>query len=521
MLSQFGDRFAAPEEVKEYSVEVDLESDNPGGAGLPLMSDGKKVYVCNDDTHSLIIGGSGSKKNRLFIFLLIHLLAKNNENLCVYDPKGENLARTGSYLKSLGYRLIVMDFRHCGKRGDFWNPLWLAYKKYISGQKNKANELFTDFINAIAEKHRETTNDVFWPESAAALAAGIILLLAECAEPEEVNVASFARMCCQDNIEALEQLASKIPENCIAGINLRGVRTAPEKTKLSIYISLFGMIAMFINQRDLVTSLSNSTFDIEEIANEKTAIFIITPDEKTTYNFIVALFVKQAYSVLIEQAQESEELKLKTRFNFILDELCNVPKISDFTNMISAARSRNIRFFIAIQGLRQLQAKYGDDEAQTIIGNCSNIAYLHSRELPLLEMLSKMCGERYLSDGTTRPLITPSQLQRLSKDKGEVLIFTGRLFPYVTELPDIDEYEMFKGYPQMEAEPSTPKEAKVMSLEDVLYDINIGIRSIPFTEVKKEETSYVEKRAEEFDKDDDELQKELDRKFRELFGTDI
>lgn len=516
MLAQFGDRFASPEEVKDHSVKIDLGSDDPGGAGLPLMSDGKKVYACNDDTHSLIIGGSGSKKNRLFIFPLIHLLAKNSENLCVYDPKGENLARTGSYLKLLGYRLIVMDFRHCGKRGDFWNPLWLAYKKYISGQKNKANELFADFINAIAEKQRETTNDAFWPESAAALAAGIILLMAECAEPEEVNVASFARMCCQDNTEALEELASKIPENSIAGINLRGVKTAPEKTKMSIYISLFGMIAMFINQRDLVTSLSNSTFDIEDIAKEKTAVFIITPDEKSTYNFIVSLFVKQAYSVLIEQAQESEGLKLKTRFNFILDELCNVPKIPDFTNMISAARSRNIRFFIAIQGLRQLQSKYGNDEAQTIIGNCSNIAYLHSRELPLLEMLSKMCGEKYLSDGTTRPLITPSQLQRFSKDKGEVLIFTGRLFPYVTELPDIDEYEMFKGYPLMEAEPSTPREAEVMSLEKLIDDINCGIRPIPFTEEKKEEPLF----AGELEKVDLEIPKELEKKFNELFGTD-
>ena len=105
--------------------------------------------------------------------------------------------------------------------------------------------------------------------------------------------------------------------------------------------------------------------------------------------------------------------------------------------------------------------------------------------------------------------------------KGEVLIFTGRLFPYVTELPDIDEYEMFKGYPQMEAEPSTPKEAKLISLEELVDDINSGIRPIPFAEIKKEEASYVEKCAEELDKDTDELQKELEQKFRELFGTDI
>lgn len=516
MYEQFGDRFATVEEVQSASTKVSLRDEESNGAGLPLMSDTEDIWVDNSDSHSLIIGGSGSKKNRLLIFLTIYLLANNDESMCIYDPKGENLARTGAYLKALGYYMIILDFRHVGEKGDFWNPLWLAYKKYKNGDIDKAQEMFSDFINILAEPQRKNTKDAFWPESAASLAAGIILLLAECAEPDEMNIASFARLCCQDNIDKLEALADKIPEDSVAGMNLRGIKTSPEKTKQSIYISLFSMISMFLNQKNLVNALSDSTFDMDDITKRKTAVYIITPDERSTYNFAVSLFVKQLYEVLISAAQERTSLQLERRMNFILDEFCNIPKINDFSTMISAARSRNIRFFLVTQGLKQLQSKYGEDEAQTIIGNCTNLVYLYSRELPLLKMLSELCGERYLSDGRTRPLMTPSQLQRLDKQKGEVLIFCGRLHPYVTQLPDIDEYEVFKYYPEMKSPPSRAKDAKIISLDKIIDEIDCGIRPIPFT---KQEESYVDKFKSKRGsiKRYDTLQDELERKFEELF----
>ena len=128
-----------------------------------------------------------------------------------------------------------------------------------------------------------------------------------------------------------------------------------------------------------------------------------------------------------------------------------------------------------------MSAKYGDDQAQNIIGNCSNIAYLYSREMPLLKMISELCGERYLSDGRQIPLITTSQLQRLDKDKGEVLLLCGRNFPYITNLPDIDEFKCFKGYPISVTSETDIKQTKIMSVKKVLYEIEIGKRPVPFT----------------------------------------
>ena len=90
---------------------------------------------------------------------------------------------------------------------------------------------------------------------------------------------------------------------------------------------------------------------------------------------------------MISVAQEKANGQLPVRVNFILDEFCNLPAIPDMPAMISAARSRNMRFFLVAQSKHQLLRKYGED-ADTIKGNCDNWVFLTSKELDLLEEIS-------------------------------------------------------------------------------------------------------------------------------------
>jgi type IV secretion system protein VirD4 len=125
--------------------------------------------------------------------------------------------------------------------------------------------------------------------------------------------------------------------------------------------------------------------------------------------------------------------------NFILDEFSNLPKISDMPAMITAARSRNIRFYLFIQSQHQLVAKYGGD-AHTIKGNCNNWIFLNSRERELLEEIVVLCGECIYENNIRRPLISVSDLQQFRKEKGEALVMLGRNAPYITKIFDIDDY---------------------------------------------------------------------------------
>jgi type IV secretion system protein VirD4 len=183
--------------------------------------------------------------------------------------------------------------------------------------------------------------------------------------------------------------------------------------------------------------LSKSNIQLNSIGEQKTAIFLIMPDEKTSYHKLISVFIKQSYEYLIYQAQNLPKKTMPVRINYILDEFSSLPTIKDFPSMIYAVRSRNIRFNLIVQSKHQLTQRYAD-EAETIQSNCLNLVFLTSRELSLLNDISALSGTR---TGSNKPLISISELQRFNKEKGEVLVFSGRKRPFKGCLPDIDKYD--------------------------------------------------------------------------------
>lgn len=229
--------------------------------------------------------------------------------------------------------------------------------------------------------------------------------------------------------------------------SLSGSVAATGNTKTSI-LSVFDqkMRALSI-QPNLIDMLSNDNMHLENIANEKTAIFLITPDEKTLYHRFVSLFIKQSYEYLIYIAQKNATTKLKNRINFICDEFSSLPTIADMPSMISAARSRNIRFLLVIQSKKQLIQRY-KEEADTIISNCTNWIYFTSREVELLKELVTLCEAPSNTRSATVPPnnITVYDLQHLSKETHEALVLAGRQKPAIVNFLDIDEFMSQKNY---------------------------------------------------------------------------
>lgn len=130
--------------------------------------------------------------------------------------------------------------------------------------------------------------------------------------------------------------------------------------------------------------------------------------------------------------------KLNRRVNYILDEFSSLPTISDLPAMITASRSRNIRFTLFVQSKHQMLQRYSE-ETETIQTNCNNWFFLTSREIQILNELSSLCGNT--SGSPEKPVLSISALQRLDKETGEVLLLSGRNLPCITHLPDIDEYD--------------------------------------------------------------------------------
>ena len=172
----------------------------------------------------------------------------------------------------------------------------------------------------------------------------------------------------------------------------------------------------------------------------KTALFLITPDEKRTYHFLVSIFIKQCYEYLIRKAQQIGGM-LPIRINYILDEFSNLAKITDMPSIISAGRSRNIRFTLVVQSSQQLYSIYKED-ADTIKSNCQNWIFLASRETKLLKEISELCGQVYIENRGYRPLLNISALQTLTTgyEDSQALIIKNHCYPYISWMKDFSYY---------------------------------------------------------------------------------
>ena len=436
--SKYG-RMASQEEIKESLYRIARDDVNPAYGGIPLFSDETSVYVEKDDAHSIIFGITGSKKSRLIGMPALRIYAMAGESFIANDPKGELYERTYSLLNEQGYKIVVINLREPA-RSNSWNPLQMPYLQYSDGQKDKAIEFVRDMADCIT--HNGHSMEPYWQDSASNLLAGLIMLLFEYAEKKEIHLKSLRAL----RSQAFKIVAGEIPyirSNFLKHVDkssfiyslLSGTVDVTESTR-SCIISVFDQAMLtFFSQDGLIDMLSGSDFDISAIGRTKTAVFLITPDENTVYNKLISVFVKQCYTELICEAEKYPDRRLPLRVNFLLDEFANLPEITDFTNMITASRSRNIRFNLFIQSKIQLADRYGI-KANTIQSNCENWVLLYSREYSLLEDIISLSGMK----NPDEPLVTATVLLTLDKNKGEAYILNKRLYPYITSLWDIDMY---------------------------------------------------------------------------------
>jgi type IV secretion system protein VirD4 len=469
---------------------INIEDEDYEFGGIPLSCDGKTALIDAFDSHTIIFGSTGSKKTRLFGMPLIKILAKAGESFIVSDPKGELYDETSGIVAEKGYKMYVVNFRNLST-SDNWNPLTIIHDLYHSGQIDVAIELINDLKTILAEPQMKESKDKYFINLSCAHFLAMMLFFIDTASKEEANMFNFSQFVSARNSRerVLEIIGGENPDDdrkiyrsviakgSIADSSFRAAYQPARNTFGNITTGVSAMLEPFSNSKELGKMMSKSSFDIREIGNEKTAIYLVVPDEKSTLHFLATLFIKQAYSTMINEAQIKDKRKLDRRLNFVLDEFANMPTIPDMSNMITAARSRNIRFFLMLQGMRQLKGKYKDD-AHVIKGNCDNVIFLSSKELDLLEEISLLCGTK----NNGERLISTLQLQMFKKEweYSEALIKHGRLFPFVSFLPDIEYYQFKKidtiSIPIREL-PSIVK----YDSDRVIEDIKMGKRAIPFS----------------------------------------
>ena len=466
--SAFENRFATADEMKFALSRINISDaegpDIPTG-GMPFLSDTKIIYGDTQDYHTLVLGSTGSMKSRTLILPTIFTLGLAGENMVIADPKGELYAFTAGYLAKRGYIINVVNLRDM-KHSDCWNPLGEAWTLFHEGKEEEGLNLAFELINSLTSRVSDTKSPS-WAIAAKQLLNGLVEVMIRGARSvEECNAGSLSTLL--DRVKIADQDPSRsfdddgrsflefvnaLPEGCSVKNNLFSAvnmtRTATT-TLAGVLDVAYGAVSPFTTSSSLMALTSHNTFDIHHLAraDEKHVIFLIVPDEDTTYHFIATSFIKQLYNAMIKEAFKIPNGMLPRRLNYILDEFANLPKIPDMPSMITAARSRNMRFFLVVQSNNQLRSTYRDD-AETIKTNCLNWVYLPTKEDELIQQVQRLVGVR--GNGSNEPLMSYRELGAMRKVIGplggaEALILMHRARPYLSFMPDISRYTQFLNY---------------------------------------------------------------------------
>lgn len=492
------------------------------------------------------------------------------------DPKGELYDKTAGYLKKNGYDIKVLNLVNPAN-SDGYNPLMhiaseidvdVIANTIVKGQQgegSKADPYWDDMAEML-------------------LKALIYYLMAVRPEEEQnlASCSELVRAAnANGGSNLLTDLINQLPYDHPARMYYKSIEIAPEKTYGSILSSLQSKLGKF-DSKEIAEVTSTDTIDFETIGSRKTAVYVISSDTHKAYDFLLTIFFSQMIQQLYDFADKSGG-RLKVPAFFILDEFANIGQIPDFDKKISTSRSRGISFSVILQNLDQLEAVY-EKSHETIMGNCDTHVFLGSNSTKTLEYFSKALGEKTISrdshstnrdkggwkSGSSdsdqimgRALLTPDELRRFDNDmciifvKGVRPVKANKFYyfrhPMGKEMARLEishndaevgergEWRIFNpANPYSASSETKAQDLKVESLDDLFADdepsepknntedVTAGSTSsgvdqnLNTVDAPKPKSKPMEIPLEDNDEEVNnlDLEKALEAKFDELFGTD-
>ena len=442
-------RWATNDEVVKKLEGVNLET-GVKKSGIPLAYDDKYLYINNHEAHSLIIGSTGSGKTQSTILPMLKLAMMANESIVLTDPKGELYDKCAGALKEKGYEVLALNFGDA-KYGNGWNPLKLPYELYNNDEKDKAVEMIEDLAYYLFFDGANTNTDLFWFNSTVDYFTGLVLYLFENANIDEIHLQSICELSNKLNDKNNSILfINKLDKKSKTYINLAGTLNAPADTKGSIIAVFNQKMKKYISRENLSNMLSYTDFDITEISNKPTALFIISGISNYCNNLI---------PLLVDQIIKGVDYfgKQTSYTNILLDEFDAMVPIRNFSSLITYCRSIKIKLAVTIRSYIHLSNMYSKEEAEILKMCFGNLVYLLSDDIYTLEEISKYCGNT-LVDNKLERLVTVEDLKTIKTF--EAIVIIPRMMPFKTKL--LPDYQIDWGinFPKIDIPKRTQKEIK-------------------------------------------------------------
>ena len=473
-------RWATTQEIKKSyaSVPFDVASwregkNLPEVQGLILGSTqrGKQLValVDRDDVHCLMIGASGVGKTAFFLYPNLEFACASGMSYLALDTKGDLARNYGTIAqKYYGYHVSVIDLRN-PTRSDGSNLLTLI-NRYMDSAREHPDNLAA---RAKAEKYakilaktivnpggddQDRGQNAFFYDAAEGLLTSVILLLAEyvpldSAGREKRHIVSVFKLVQellapsgQGKKTGFQVLMDNLPSTHKARWFAGAALNTSEQGMASVMSTVLSRLNAFLDSELEQVLCFDSAIDAEHFAAEKSAIFLVLPEEDSTKNFMAGLMIQNLSRELFSVADEHGG-KLQNRVVFYCDELGTMPPF-DILPLFSAGRSRKLTLVPIIQSLAQLEKNYGKEGAEIIGDNCQDTIFGgFAPNSQTAETLSKALGSRTVLTGSVskgkdntsqslqmaeRALLSPDELKNLPK--GNFIVMKTGTHPMRTKL---------------------------------------------------------------------------------------
>ena len=406
------------------------------------------ALVDTGDVHTLMIGAAGVGKTAFFLYPNIEFCCASGMSFINSDTKGDVARNYGEIAKKYyGYNVSVLDLRN-PTRSDENNILHLV-NKYMDIYLSDRTQLSA---KAKAEKYAKITaktiinigggdsasygQNAYFYDSAEGVLSSIILLLAEFGEKNERHIVSVFKLI-QELIEKsapknskdkyamyFAKLMDKLPSDHKAKWLAGAALNTADQAMLSVMSTALSRLNNFLDSEMEQLLCFGTAIDAEKFCSEKSAIFIVLPEEDQSKYFMVSLLVQQLYREILVIADEKGGT-LDNRVMFYLDEMGTFPKIEGIEAMFSAGRSRKISIVAIIQSFAQLEQKYGKEGMEIITDNTQLTVFGgFAPNSQSAEVLSKSLGEQTIQSGSVS----------LGKEHSQSLQMIGRALMTIDEL---------------------------------------------------------------------------------------